>query len=312
VKISIANQVELNRSLDEFNKLDWDSITESNIEEKIPKALKAMMVYSIEYPSGNYIYRARAFDTFPKDINDPQDNFLLPSSFSYPPVCKARISRANFEGQQVFYGASNLMLAIVEAKSIGELDFIGCWKIKPGETMRIRPFFSNIPNEFLVSNNLLFNRINQQYENILTQQFPLQKEIIKQLDNFHDRQFTKTINNPKEYLYTAWLANKNFKTYIDSRSVQHPSVNAVMFQSTKHHGIGTNMAISKDFADKALVLEEIYLISHHRKDEQSFNRFVHASGKIDNGKIIWRVPTTEDQDRFAEVHNIPIFAREQQ
>jgi hypothetical protein len=298
----LPTQAELNDALKTFDSIDWTNITKENIGETIPWPLQAGSICPVNFPKDHYIYRARSYHSFPSNISRSEDNIFLPSSFSYAPESKSRINRANFPRHPMFYGASNLMAAIVEAELDGHLDFVGCWKIKSGHTLKIRPFISNIPAQMQESSNLSVWKIKKLYDEVM--------KILRQLDEFNDRQFTKQISNPTDYMYTAWLAHMNMYRYRNRKECKDIVPDAIMFQCTKDDRLGTNLAIDKDFVDEALELEQLYLLSHqYNQKEKTFTRLVLSCGCVENETIIWKKPDITEYEKFIQCHHVPIYAR---
>ena len=133
--------------------------------------------------------------------------------------------------------------------------------------------------------------------------------ILKQLDAFHDSQFTKAIRDSNEYLYTAWLAYENMCKHKSLENCRDILPNAIMFQCTKDSRAGTNLAIDKEFVDEFLELEKVYLLTHQcNKAEQKFNRLILSCGSVQNEAITWAQPNQNDLDHFVKHHHVPFYA----
>lgn len=204
---------ELEAALRKFESIDWNSIRSReafNLLMGEMVALEPIVFYCKGMKSGKYIYRARSFNTFPAGAN-VSDSIYLPTSFSYPP--DPRLNRANYTGQPVFYGADNLKTAILEIRGSKDpdcvVDAIGCWKVKYGHSIKVKPFIANLPDALKRGpENTFIGRVIAQYEDFYRSLPPKQAAILRILDDFHDRRFTTCSTNRNEYYFTAWLADQ--------------------------------------------------------------------------------------------------------
>lgn len=127
---------------------------------------------------------------------------------------------------------------------------------------------------------------------------PEEKEILLELNKFNDIQFTKKITKPEDYLYTAWLAYRVLFPYQNKPDLGDAYPEALMYQSTIKHYAGTNFAIHPQVADRVLQLENVYLISLVKG-----KLILLSCGYKQEGKIIWKTPTEEDNNTFNVIHS---------
>lgn len=284
------------KSIKEFDEINWAAIDIGSVDEVIPWALKGMTIVSFPWRFKHYLYRVRPYHSFTSAKNE--DNIFRPKSFSYSP--KGTLSRAGTIEYPVFYCASNLEAALLESKSEDCLNFLGCWRVNKDVLSNVRPFLSNLPDEVRNSDTTFIPRYQRSLNTTLESLTLEQQGIFKKLDDFHDSQFVK--EGIDTYKYSSWVAYRNL-VYAKTKGLTTPD--AIMYQSVMLNQIGTNLAIDPDFVDSKMTLEKVYLITHkYISNENKFERLILSVGENKGDGIIWKTPSSDDFREFQEKHHI--------
>lgn len=289
---------QLEEAIAECESINWDNVDLGKVDDVIPWPLKAMVLLRYEKQMDGYLYRVRTYHSFHQHPTE-EDNIFRKLSFSYPP--KGTLSRAGTINHPVFYASSNLDCALVEIKSEDPLNFVGCWKIKHGHKISLRPYISNLPEHIKQLEGRIVQEMLKQLNIVYSNYSPEQQAIFKRIDEFHDRQFTKN-GNTDVYKYSSWLANKNFSIPI---SEIFPKLDAIVYQSTQDDRLGTNFAISPGFVDDHMELKKAYLIAHNfDENNKRFKRSIYSVGNINDDSITWNLPNNEDNEEFVREHHV--------
>lgn len=292
----LPNREQIREALKELKAKKWGNLdTKEKIDAAIPWPLKAMYMYSLPWFIEAPIYRVRESKTFP--ANTDTDNIYRKQSFSYPPENKSQGGRCNHAGYSVFYGSSNATLAIVEAckKLTGNDCYIGRWTIPSGREIKVRPFISNIPEEIKKDRDYIFCRLEEAKRKRLEGLPEKHNRIFELIDRIHEQNFTQF--GSKRHKYSAWLSHKALEYHRIRQRVPNECIpDALIFQNTIHHSLGTNLAIHKNFADSMLLEKAFHVNIILNKGD--IVRQLSRIGACEDKKIIWKEPTENDWEEF--------------
>jgi hypothetical protein len=195
-------------------------------------------------------------------------------TFSYPPKDKCDMARANIEKHPVLYVASNISTAIKESMcEEGNEVFLTKWTLNKAENVNICSLLSeykdNTKTNIIKENPDNFIKENKQEKNSRQETSIIKKELTKL------------------FLEDSYEASSKIGHYLLYEHKQ-AQVDIIMYPSTANKEQYYNYAISPDFTDKHVILQEIKRGKVKKTKQGEFEFISLSEGRIEGDKIKWQ------------------------
>lgn len=262
-----------------------NEISEKWVLEALPKALPlfAHLVVYFQIPKIERITINRFVIGNNKRIHNI--NFL-----KYPPADKVtKYGRCNLPKTSVLYGADFITTALSEMNpKTGDLITKSIWKLKKEHSFKICPIFHIQPT------NGTFNPRSNEFENYFHEEVKKfsddEREAVIELSCFIAHYFSKTVNtnNDKDYLYSAYFADKILN------ELENGTIEGIYYPSVKSSLSFENIALKTSVFDEFFVLEEVdeSVVFKDRSDGSGglMMRGITSSKEFnfEEGKILWQ------------------------
>ncbi|SRR5579871_41049 len=271
---------ELMKRIDEIQKTDLRASTIESIKEKLRLLFTGFIGSASHFERGTILHRGVPYKEKPKKL----------SELSYPPIEKAKMNRANRQGEQCFYCSGNRQVPFYElGLQPGDRIALSYWVTT--ETL----LFNSIGYTEENFKNLNANRDHKWYEEVEPQE--MLNEENKLVQNFLAKAFSQQIPNDKEELkkLTIAIAEKHHSENIQENDKNYAQFAGLFYPTIKMNANADNFAIKKSVVDHgSLIFKEVEYIEIKSVAGAKYNVDVldWANSISDDGLIEWkgRVP----------------------
>lgn len=216
-----------------------------------------------------------------------------PKAFSYPPKECSTLQRCNFKGEPVFYGSFSPQTALLESKKSIALNkstvYLSKWVIKdcPDPLWCQRMFYGLPENEDYVS-GIFSTSLKKETRRIFKN---LSEEQLISIEYYLKRYQELFTSEGEDYYHiTASIVSDLFKNYHGQELANAPYlINTPIFTypSLAHNKESMNYAITAEFADNYLVLQQVDKIKVKSFDENGSTSTCTDRAIIKDGTIKW-------------------------
>lgn len=223
----------------------------------------------------------------------------------YPkPELVLKYGRCNLRSQSVFYGSTVILTSLNEMNPLkGDLITKSVWKLKEEKVLKICPIFHVQPKNGTVNLNSL--NLEKNFYELLNKNFPENtRDIVVELTKFIAFQFSKVVNQDRDYVFSAYFANKILNEF------EGGTIDGIIYPSVKSNLNFENIALKPNVLDTYYDLEKVEESIVTRVPSDGCNGYVMSlinnSKKIDlvNNIIMW-----EESER-QPISKIDFFKKE--
>lgn len=234
-------------------------------------------------------------------------------TYKNPRLCKS-MQRASLPNESVFYGCLSdnqrhleygRMIGLLECSNLArdmkgfgrEYVTASVWEVT--SPINIISFITD--QTYAHEKNLC--KIVRHYVRLYKEKHRNINDIERRVGQIIDREFSKVVNDNRDYLITATLIHDMLFDFNDD-------IDAVIYPSVQTRGdLGVNIAIKPDAADRKLRLHHVIDQTHYRYNDHSFVWL--DKGYDANHHLIPSAPLTPDifykETGFRDTHDFPII-----